>query len=145
MKIHILTVGEPKLTYAKQGWTEYFKRLQRYHSVRVTHIADKWAYDATYLQQAAGNAYKVALVIDGGKELSSPELAGFLEKRAIDAREICFIIGGPEGLPTEVISQADYAWSFGKLTYPHDLAMVILLESLYRASTISAGHPYHKA
>ena len=145
MKIHIITVGEPKLAYAKQGWEEYLKRLQRYHNVRVTHIADKWAYDATYIQQTAGNAYKVALVIDSGKEFSSPELAEFLEKRAIDAREVCFMIGGPEGLPTEVINQADYKWSFGKLTYPHDLAMVILLEALYRASTISAGHPYHKA
>jgi 23S rRNA (pseudouridine1915-N3)-methyltransferase len=144
MKIHILTVGEPKLAYAKQGWGEYLKRLQRYHSVRVSHIADKWAYDPAYIQQTAGNAYKVALVI-GGKEFSSPELADFLEKRAINAREVCLIIGGPEGLPTKVIDQADYKWSFGKLTYPHDLAMVILLEALYRASTISAGHPYHKA
>jgi 23S rRNA (pseudouridine1915-N3)-methyltransferase len=145
MKIHIMTVGEPKLSYAKQGWEEYLKRLQRYHNVRVTHVADKYAYDATYLRQTAGNAYKIALVIDGGKELSSPELSDFLEKRAIEAREICLMIGGPEGLPTEVINQSDYRWSFGKLTYPHDLAMVILLEALYRASTISAGHPYHKA
>lgn len=145
MKIHIITVGEPKLAYAKQGWEEYLKRLRRYHNVRVTHVADKHAYDASYLQQIAGSAYKVALVIDGGKELSSPGLADFLEKRAIEAREICFMIGGPEGLPADVISQANYRWSFGLLTYPHDLAMVILLEALYRASTINAGHPYHKA
>ena len=145
MKIHIITVGEPKLAYAKQGWEEYLKRLQRYHSVRVTHTADKYAYDPAHIQQTAGNAYKVALVIDSGKEFNSPELADFLEKRAIDAREVCFMIGGPEGLPAEIVSQADYRWSFGKLTYPHDLAMVILLEALYRASTISVGLPYLKA
>jgi 23S rRNA (pseudouridine1915-N3)-methyltransferase len=144
MKLHIMTVGEPKLPYAKAGWDEYLKRLQHYHSVRITHIADKWAYDANYLLQTAGNAYKIMLVIDG-KQYTSPELATFLEKRALDAREICFIIGGPEGLPYEVIEAADLEFGLSKLTFPHDLAMVILLETLYRASTISAGHPYHKA
>lgn len=143
MKLHIITVGEPKLAYAKAGWEEYLKRLRHYHSVRVTHIADKWAYDAAYVLQAAGNAYKIALVIDG-KQFSSNELADFLEKRAIEAREVCLLIGGPEGLPQDVISQADYQLGLSRLTFPHDLAMVVLLEALYRASTISAGIPYHK-
>lgn len=143
MKIHIATVGEPKLAYARAGWEEYLGRLKHYHSLRVTHIADKYAYNAEYLLDACGNAYKVALVIEG-KQLSSPELAEFLEKRAIDSRELCLMIGGPEGLPKEAIDRSDFAWSFSKLTFPHDLAMVVLLESLYRASTISAGQPYHK-
>lgn len=143
MKLHLITVGEPKLAYAKSGWDEYIKRLGHYHTVRVTHIADKWAYDGTYLLQTAGNAYKVALVIDG-KQLTSPELANFLEKRALDAREVCFLIGGPEGLPEEVIVAADFSLGLSKLTFPHDLAMVVLAETLYRASTISAGQPYHK-
>ncbi len=143
MKLHIVTVGEPKLAYASAGWQEYLKRLQHYHDVRVTHIADKWAYNAQYLINAAGKAYKIALVIEG-TQLGSPELATFLDKRSIDARELCFLIGGPEGLPTEVRQAADFQWSFSKLTFPHDLAMVVLAESLYRASTISAGQPYHK-
>jgi len=143
MKIHVVTVGEPKLAYSKQGWQEYLGRLKHYHSLRVTHVADKYAYDSNYLMNTCGNAYKVALVIDG-KQLSSPELAGFLEKRAFEGREVCFIIGGPEGLPQEVIDKADFAWGLSKLTFPHDLAMVVLLETLYRASTISAGTPYHK-
>ena len=144
MKIHIITVGEPKLRYAQEGWAEYVKRLQRFHTLRVTHLADKWAYNAAHILQAAGNAYKVGLIIDG-KQLDSPALATFLEQRAMDGRELCFIIGGPEGLPAEVQEAVDYAWSFSKLTFPHDLAMVVLAEALYRASTISAGHPYHKA
>lgn len=143
MKIHIVTVGEPKLAYAKAGWDEYFKRLQHYHTVRITHIPDKWAYDSEYIRQTVGSAYKIALVIDG-KQLTSPELAQFLEKRSLDARELCFVVGGPEGLPQTVIDQADMQWGLGRLTFPHDLAMVILLEALYRASTISAGQPYHK-
>ena len=143
MKLHLITVGEPKLVYAKQGWAEYLKRLQRYHQVRVTHVADKWAYDAEHLRQAAGNSHKVALVI-GGRQFSSEQLADFLEQRALDGRELSFIIGGPEGLPQQVIAAADTQWSLSPLTFPHDLAMLVLAESLYRASTIAAGHPYHK-
>ena len=75
--------------------------------------------------------------IDGGR----PELADFLEKRALDGRENCFIIGGPEGLPQEVSDQSDFQWGLARLTFPHDLAMVVLLEALYRASTIAAGQP----
>jgi 23S rRNA (pseudouridine1915-N3)-methyltransferase len=143
MTLHIITVGGPKLTYAKQGWEEYWKRLQHYHQVRVTRAADKKAYESAYLLQAAGNAYKIALVIQA-EQLSSPDLASMLEKRALEGRELCFMVGGPEGLPQAVIDQADFAWSLSKLTLPHDLAMVVLLEALYRASTISAGQPYHK-
>lgn len=143
MKIHIITIGSPKLAYAKEGWSEYLKRLQRYHSVRVTHLADKWAYDAEHILQSTGSAYKVGLVIEG-KQISSLGLAKFLEQRAQEGREVCFIIGGPEGLPEQVQKQMDMQWSFSELTFPHDLAMVILAETLYRASTIAAGHPYHK-
>lgn len=143
MKIHIITVGEPKLAYAKAGWQEYLGRLKHYHSLRVTHVPDKHAYDVDYLLNACGSGYKVALAIEG-KQFNSPDLAVFLEKRALDGRELCLLIGGPEGLPQQVIDKVDYAWSFSALTFPHDLAMVVLLESLYRASTINAGQPYHK-
>jgi len=143
MKLHVITVGEPKLAYARAGWQEYLQRLRHYHQVRVTHVPDKRAYDAAYLLQTTSNAYTVALVIEG-RQLSSPELAAFLEKRALDSKEVCFLVGGPEGLPTAVRDATDVQWSFGQLTFPHDLAMVILAESLYRASTITAGQPYHK-
>lgn len=142
MKLHIITVGQPKLIYAKQGWDEYWNRLKHYHDIRVTHIADKHD-DIAHLLEAAGNSYSVVLEIQG-KEFSSPELAQFLEKRALDSREVSFIIGGPDGLPAEVRQKADLLWSFGRLTLPHDLAMVTLLEALYRGSTINAGHPYHR-
>jgi 23S rRNA (pseudouridine1915-N3)-methyltransferase len=142
MKFHIVTVGAPKLNYAKMGWNEYFDRLKHYHQLRVTHIPDK-KNDAASILEAAGNSYKIGLVIEGN-QLSSPELSEFLDKRALEGREISFIIGGPDGLTQEVIDQMDFQWSFGKLTLPHDLAMVVLLETLYRASTISAGQPYHR-
>lgn len=142
MRLHIITVGAPKLAYAQSGWQEYWNRLKHYHNLRVTHIADKHN-DAIHIMEAAGTSYKVALVI-GGQQLASPELAEFLDKRALEGREVSFIIGGPEGLPENVIKQADFGWGLSELTFPHDLAMVVLLEALYRASTISAGQPYHK-
>lgn len=144
MKLHLLTVGEPKLTYAKTGWEEYRKRLGRFHTVRVTHLNDKYAYDSDRILLAAGSAYLVGLIIDG-RQFSSPQLAAFLEQKAQEGREVCFLIGGPEGLPEAVQLAVHTKWSFSNLTFPHDLAMVILAESLYRASTIAAGHPYHKA
>lgn len=142
MKLHIITIGAPKLAYAKTGWEEYWQRLKHYHQIRVSHIPDKHN-DAPTILAAIGNVYTVGLVIEG-QQLSSPMLADFLEKRSLEAREVCFVIGGPEGLPAEVIERADFAWSLSQLTFPHDLAMLVLLEALYRASTISSGHPYHK-
>jgi len=142
MKLHIITIGQPKLDYAKLGWQEYWNRLKHYHDLRVTHIADKHN-DAAHLLEAAGSSYKIALEITG-HEFTSPELATFLQKRALDGREVSLLIGGPDGLPQAVRDAADFQWSFGRLTLPHDLAMVTLVEALYRASTINAGHPYHR-
>jgi 23S rRNA (pseudouridine1915-N3)-methyltransferase len=143
MRIHLITIGKPKLQYAQAGWDEYLTRLKHYHTVRVTHLADKFTDDATKILQAADGTYKVGMIIEG-TELSSDELAGFLKKLTLDAREASFIIGGPDGLPQGVIDAVDYKLSLSKLTLPHDLAMVTLTETLYRASTINAGIPYHK-
>src|SRR3712207_2551708 len=111
MKLHVITVGQPKLDYAKQGWEEYWKRLKHYHNLRATRIDDK-QNDAEHILKAAAKTYKVALVIKG-EPLSSEELAEFLEKRSLEGRDVSFIIGGPEGLPKEVLHQVDYHWSFG--------------------------------
>lgn len=142
MKLHIITIGKPKLDYAKQGWDEYLKRLGRYHQVRITHLGDKYADASQKIIDAAGDSYRVGLVIEG-KQLSSHQLAAFLRTRELEAKEVCFIIGGPDGLPSVVQAAMDFRWSFSELTFPHDLAMVVLLEALYRASSINAGTPYH--
>lgn len=142
MKIHIITIGQPKLAYARDGFDEYIGRLRHYHTVRVTHIADKHN-DADHFRQAAGDAFTVALVIDG-RQYDSPELARFIEQRNQEGREVAFLIGGPDGLPDSIISTSDLQLGFSRLTFPHDLAMLILAETLYRSSTIAAGQPYHR-
>lgn len=142
MKLHVITVGKPKLEYARLGWEEYYARLGHYHQLRATHLSDKYN-DAAHLLAASEKSYRVALVKEG-TQLSSEALANFLEKRALQGQEVSLLIGGPEGLPDEVLDAAEYRLSFGKLTLPHDLAMVVLLETLYRSSTINSGQPYHR-
>jgi 23S rRNA (pseudouridine1915-N3)-methyltransferase len=142
MKIHIVTIGKPKLEYARRGWDEYLARLERYHQVRVTHLADKYADDSQKIIDATGDSYRVGLIVEG-QQLTSRELAAFFEARALEAKEVCFIIGGPDGLPSLVQAAMDVQWSLSNLTFPHDLAMVIVLETLYRASAINAGSSYH--
>lgn len=143
MKLHLVTVGKPKLAYAVAGWGDYLARLQRLHSVRVTQLPDKHANDAEKIREATADTYTVVLEI-AGNSLSSHDLAEFLQKRELEAREISFIIGGPDGLPEAIRQTADFQWSLSRLTLPHDLAMVVTLEALYRASTINAGLPYHR-
>ncbi len=141
MKLRIVTIGKPKLVYAKFGFDEYLTRLQRLHDVTVTHIPDR-QNDAKTILETTKDTARVALVIDA-KQFSSHELATFLQKRELEAKEVSFLIGGPDGLPAEVIKKSDYQLSLSKLTLPHDLAMVTLAETFYRSSTINTRHPYH--
>lgn len=143
MKIHIITIGKPKLTYAKAGWAEYAQRLGKLQQLRITHISDKHAKDSRYILNEMRDAISVVLEVTG-TEYSSEALANFLRLRELESREVCFVVGGPEGLPQNVRTVANHQWSLSRLTLPHDLAMVVTLEALYRASTINAQLPYHK-
>jgi 23S rRNA (pseudouridine1915-N3)-methyltransferase len=143
MKLQFVTIGKPKLHYAHLGWNEYMWRLEKFHKVGVKHLSDKYADDAKHILEASSGTFRVAMVIDG-KVLSSPQLAKQLEKWELSGKPVSILIGGPEGLPAEVIQAADYRWSLSPLTFPHDLAMLVTLEALYRASTIKVGVPYHK-
>lgn len=143
MKLHIITVGKPKLAYAVTGWDEYLGRLQRLHAVRITQLADKYAYDSVKFREVTAGSFVVVLEI-AGRNLTSHQLADFLRERELEAREVSLVIGGPDGLPTDIRAAANYQWSLSRLTFPHDLAMVVTLEALYRASTINARLPYHR-
>jgi 23S rRNA (pseudouridine1915-N3)-methyltransferase len=143
IKIHILTIGKPKLSYAQDGFEEYLKRLKRMHQVRVTHLNDTHADDTARILRKIEGSTTVVLEIYA-VEYTSEKLAEFLRTRELESKEVSFIIGGPTGLPQAVREAADYQWSLGRLTLPHDLAMVVTLEALYRASTINAKLPYHK-
>ena len=96
------------------------------------------------LAQIKDGAYVLALAIEG-KMLSSEELAGKIQKLGVEGKgHLVFVIGGSLGLSKEVMDRADYALSFSKMTFPHQLMRVILLEQIYRGFKIIAGEPYHK-
>ena len=159
MKITLITVGKIKEKYLKDAIAEYSKRLSRYcklESIEVTDEktpdhASESVEDAIRSKEAERiqkyikeDAYIITLEI-GGKQLASEELAEKIDKLGIQGvSHIIFIIGGSIGLGREVLSRSDYALSFSKMTFPHQLMRVILLEQIYRSYRIINGEPYHK-
>ena len=151
MRLHLVTVGSPKLEYARVGCQLYATRLTRFHNLRVTRIKDSkrngepaMLEEGLAMLEAVGSAYLIALD-PRGKLLDTPALSATLEKLGVDGHgELAFVIGGDEGLSDAVRSKANLLWSLSALTFPHDLAQLVTLEALYRASTVAAGVPYHK-
>jgi 23S rRNA (pseudouridine1915-N3)-methyltransferase len=142
MKITIITIGQPKLSFAKEGFAEYVKRLSGFHKVDVRHLSDKTKDE--HLMHVIDNHFCVVLD-EHGVEYSSRELAVFMDTQSVNGiGEMTFVIGGPDGHSAEIKKRANVLWSMGKLTFPHDMAMMIMAEALYRASTINVSHPYHR-
>lgn len=158
MNIKIICVGKLKERYWEAATAEYMKRLGAYCSVSVTEVkeerlpANASAADERRVIEAEGRSilariakgdYVIALDIKG-RGLGSEEIAKHIKETAFTHSTIDFIIGGSLGLSSEVISRADLRLSFGKITLPHQLARVVLLEQVYRAFKINAGETYHK-
>ena len=159
MKITLVTVGKIKEKYLKDAIAEYSKRLGKYCKLESIEVADEKtpenasATEEDMIRQKEGerilkyikeDAYVVALAIDG-QMLSSEKLAEKINLLGIQGTShIAFIIGGSIGLSQEVLSRADYQLSFSKMTFPHQLMRVILLEQVYRSYRIITGEPYHK-
>ena len=152
MKITIITVGKLKEKYLKDAIAEYTKRLSKSCKLEIIEVADEKTPDQAsvlvengirrkegerILKHIKEGAYVITLEING-KLLSSEEF-GIQGKS-----HIIFVIGGSIGLSEEVLEKSDYALSFSKMTFPHQLMRVILLEQIYRAYRIIEGAPYHK-
>lgn len=90
-------------------------------------------------------AEQVTLLDERGKQLTSKGLAGRLSDWQSDGRDLCFVIGGPDGVSDNVRQRADTTWSLSQLTLPHGMARVLFSEQLYRAHSLQTGHPYHRA
>ena len=159
MKIDIICVGQLKEKYLVQAINEYSKRLSRYCKLNIIELADEKTPDNAsekeelmikekegekILSQIKDGAYVVALDL-GGKMISSEELAGFMADRALRGdSHLVFVIGGSLGLSEGVIGRAQYKLCFSKMTFPHQLFRVMLLEQIYRGYRINNGEPYHK-
>lgn len=159
MKVTLICVGKLKEKYLTQGVEEYAKRLSRYCNLEIIELADEKTPDnasdtmEAMIKQKEGerilkvlkeDSYCIALAIEGSM-LSSEELAGKIDTLGVSGvSHISFIIGGSLGLSEEVLKRADYKLSFSKMTFPHQLMRMILLEQIYRAYRIIKKEPYHK-
>ena len=159
MKITLVTVGKIKEKFFEDAIKEYSKRLSRYCKLEILQVADEktpeGASEAVELQikEKEGqrilslirdDAYVIALAIEG-KMLDSEELAERIEKLGVSGiSQIVFVIGGSLGLSAQVMKRADYALSFSRMTFPHQLMRVVLLEQIYRGYRIMNHQPYHK-
>ena len=159
MKITIITVGKLKEKYLKDGIAEYLKRLSRYATVEIVEVADEQTPDnasAAEEQQIKqkeaqriqkyikDDTYLIALAIEG-TQLTSVQLAEKIDRLGIEGHShITMVIGGSLGLDASILQQADYLLSFSKMTFPHQLMRLILVEQIYRSYRIIKGEPYHK-
>lgn len=159
MNITIITVGKLKEKYLKQGIDEYLKRLTAYAKVEIIELPDEKAPETLsdvemiqikdkegerILSKINPDAHVIALAIEG-KMKTSEELADTIDKLGTYGKsKITFIIGGSLGLSQEVMKRADEALSFSKMTFPHQLMRLILVEQVYRAYRIIRNEPYHK-
>ncbi|WP_040214689.1 23S rRNA (pseudouridine(1915)-N(3))-methyltransferase RlmH [Clostridium polynesiense] len=159
MNITVISVGKLKEKYLKQAIEEYSKRLQRYCKLEVIELNDEKTPDnasekeeeqikikegRAILKHIKDNSYVIALDLKG-KMISSEELASFIQgSNTKGISSFTFIIGGSLGLSQEIIQRADYKLCFSKMTFPHQLFRVMLLEQIYRGFRIIGGEPYHK-
>jgi 23S rRNA (pseudouridine1915-N3)-methyltransferase len=159
MKITVITVGKIKEKYLKDAIAEYSKRLSKYCKLEIIEVADEKTPDNAsevvedairskeaerILKYVKDDVFVITLEING-KQLSSEELAGKIDKLGVQGTShIIFIIGGSIGLGQEVLQKSNFALSFSKMTFPHQLMRVVLLEQIYRSYRIINGEPYHK-
>ncbi len=142
MKIKLVTIGEPKGDY-KTIFDEFAKRIGRFASLELHHIKENKDTEKKILK-VIGKSF-VVLFDEVGKELTSQEFSDFLQRKEVGGiSDISFIIGGTDGHTDAVRRVGDYSLALSQLTLPHDLAMVVAIEAIYRALTIGAGHPYHR-
>lgn len=159
MKITLVAVGKIKEKFYVDAIAEYSKRLSRYCKLEVIQVADEKTPDRAgqaleaqikekegerILSQIKDGAYVIALAIEG-QMMDSEGLAEMIGKLGISGTsQIVFVIGGSLGLSETVLKRADVLLSFSKMTFPHQLMRVILLEQVYRSYRIMGNEPYHK-
>jgi 23S rRNA (pseudouridine1915-N3)-methyltransferase len=143
MKIKAAWIGKTKEPAIQALTDDYLKRLSRYAEVAGLAIKDEAAVLALARGERQKERHKLVMLDSRGKQLSSEELAEFLEREQAQALPLLFAIGGADGFSEEARRQAGFVLSLGRMTLPHELARVVLLEQLYRAFTIIKNHPYH--
>lgn len=146
MQVRLFVAGKPSLAYAKSGVEEYLKRLRRYGNFELIHLkaGSSEKVSADLMERSEGH-YRIALD-ERGDALTTAQWAdrfSVLEMRG-DIKHVAFLIGASDGHTAELRKQADAIWQLSSLTLQHELALVVLLEQLYRVATLRRGEPYHR-
>jgi 23S rRNA (pseudouridine1915-N3)-methyltransferase len=154
--IRLLAVGVRQPSWVDEAFGKYTGRYPREWKFRLDTIStvrrnkndkSRQAMEAegALILEKLGSDEQVVLLDERGKQLSSKSLASRLSEWQTDGRDLCFIIGGPDGVSGPVRQRADWMWSLSQLTLPHGLARALLSEQLYRAWSLQTGHPYHRS
>lgn len=150
--IKIICVGKLKEKYWRQAMVEYVKRLAKYSKIELIEVNDSKIDDPVIalkqekefiLNKISQKDYLIALDIHG-EMLTSKELAVKIEKLNIHESNLCFIIGGSNGIHEDILKKCSLKLSFSLLTFPHQMFRIMFLEQLYRAYKINNNEPYHK-
>ncbi len=156
MRVKLIAVGTRMPAWVQEGYAEYAKRLPkgdmpvelielslgaRGKNSDINRAMEK---EGEAMLAAIGRTDKVIALDVQGRNWSTEQLAGKLENWRMDGRDICLLIGGPDGLAPQALARADERWSLSALTLPHPIVRVLLMEQLYRAWTVINHHPYHK-
>jgi 23S rRNA (pseudouridine1915-N3)-methyltransferase len=154
--IRLLAVGDRQPSWVDDAFGKYTERFPREWKFRLDTIAtvrrnkndkSRQAMEAegTLILGKLAATEQVVLLDERGKQLTSKSLAAKLTDWQTDGRDLCFVIGGPDGVSDAIRQRADMMWSLSKLTLPHGMARALLSEQLYRAWSLQTGHPYHRA
>lgn len=150
MKHELLFIGKIKDKYIAEGVQEYTSRLQHYTSMKITVLKEKGRShtvrdEGMLMLQAVPQGALIVALDAKGKQFSSEGFARKLADWEMQGiKQVCYLIGGPDGQSDQVLQAADLLLSLSKMTFTHDMARMLLVEQLYRAYTINAGEKYHK-
>jgi len=157
VKIHLILIGKTSVPYLSEAMNDYLKRIERYCRFEVKVLPElrntksmpvevQLQKEAEVLMPVMGNYQEVILLDEKGRELSSEEFAGFIQKKQNSGlRDIAFVVGGPYGFSDGVKLAAAERLSLSRMTFSHQLVRLVFVEQLYRAFTIINGEPYHHA
>jgi 23S rRNA (pseudouridine1915-N3)-methyltransferase len=154
VRVRVIAAGTRLPAWLATGVTDYVRRMPRESPVELIEVPLERARGGgaaalsrgegrRMLAAVAPGTYVVALLVEG-RTVDSPELAAWWGKRLQDGRDLAFLIGGPDGLAPDCRRRADESLALSRLTLPHGLARLLLVEQLYRVSSLLKGHPYHR-
>jgi 23S rRNA (pseudouridine1915-N3)-methyltransferase len=152
MRAFLIAVGERMPAWVQQGFAEYVKRLSRELPLELVEVSAKsrdparaMAEEGAALLAAVPKGAHVVALDVRGKACSSEELAQQFARWRMQGKDLAFLIGGADGFAPAVLDRVDQKWSLGPMTLPHPLVRIVVAEQLYRAASLLANHPYHRA